>query len=227
MSTADDARPRVERLRPDELERLPIFPLPGVVFFPGSTLPLRLFEPRYRAMIEACMDAGPKAIVMALLRDGWEEQYEGRPPIHAIGGAGRIIRHEKMSDGTHEIVLTGTERVRIHEQPDAGLPYRLARCEPIADAPEARTPSADVSALWACASQVAGVIQREHPEFALGAAPTDPPGAMADAVADRMIADVVKRQEILETLDPAERVRRVMEAIGELLARITPHGPLS
>ena len=45
-------------LSAEELARLPVFPLPRVVFFPGTALPLHLFEPRYTEMIEDCLDSG-------------------------------------------------------------------------------------------------------------------------------------------------------------------------
>ena len=83
--------PIIEPLPDDELAALPVFPLPRVVFFPGTILPLHLFEPRYRAMMEDCVSSGPKAMAVALLKPGWDDDYEGAPPIHEIAGAGRIV----------------------------------------------------------------------------------------------------------------------------------------
>ncbi|MBP8155219.1 MAG: LON peptidase substrate-binding domain-containing protein, partial [Nitrospira sp.] len=57
-------------------ERIPLFPLPNVVFFPKTYLPLHVFEPRYRQMV-ADAAAGGQCIGMALLKEGWEEQYDG------------------------------------------------------------------------------------------------------------------------------------------------------
>ena len=70
-----------------ELARLPVFPLPRVVFFPGTALPLHLFEPRYTEMIEDCLESGCTAMAVALLSPGWEDSYEGKPAIHEIAGA--------------------------------------------------------------------------------------------------------------------------------------------
>jgi len=60
---------------------LPLFPLPNVVLFPGVFLPLHIFEPRYKEMVADAL-AGDRIIGMALLRPGWEADYEGRPPIY-------------------------------------------------------------------------------------------------------------------------------------------------
>ncbi|HEY8427238.1 MAG TPA: LON peptidase substrate-binding domain-containing protein, partial [Sandaracinaceae bacterium] len=90
--------PAIEPLREDELAALPIFPLPSVVLFPGSVLPLHVFEPRYRAMMEDCVSRGPRAMAVALLRPGWERDYEGRPPVYEIAGAGRIVEWARRPD---------------------------------------------------------------------------------------------------------------------------------
>ena len=54
-------------------KRIPIFPLPAVVFFPKTFLPLHIFEPRYRAMV-ADAATGGECIGMALVKEGWEDQ---------------------------------------------------------------------------------------------------------------------------------------------------------
>ena len=92
--------------------QIPIFPLPDVVLFPHTLLPLHIFEPRYRQMIRDCL-AGDKRLAMALLRPGWESDYYGRPPVHPIAGAGEIIQHEELPDGRFNILLRGTMRIGI------------------------------------------------------------------------------------------------------------------
>jgi uncharacterized protein len=57
---------------------IPIFPLPNVVLFPNVFLPLHIFELRYRAMVTDAL-AGDRIIGMALLRPGFEVEYEGTP----------------------------------------------------------------------------------------------------------------------------------------------------
>ena len=71
-----------------------IFPLPNVVLFPNVFLPLHVFEPRYRAMVADALN-GDRMIGMVLLRPGWEGEYEGRPPIYAVGCAGLITHAER------------------------------------------------------------------------------------------------------------------------------------
>ena len=67
-------------------------------------------------------------IGMVLLRPGWERDYEGRPPIYAIGCSGVITHAEQLPDGRYNIVLRGVERFRIlREDHVAGLQARAGR----------------------------------------------------------------------------------------------------
>ena len=61
-------------------ERIALFPLTNVVLFPDVYLPLHIFEDRYRAMTRDAL-AGDKLIGMTVLRDGWQDDYDGAPPI--------------------------------------------------------------------------------------------------------------------------------------------------
>lgn len=215
----------IKALGDRELAAIPVFPLPRVVFFPGTRLPLHLFETRYRRMVEDCLAKGPMAMAVVLLAPGWEADYEGRPAIHEVAGAGRIVDHEQLPNGTHNVILQGLCRVRLDELPSEGLPYRRARATPLPDSlPGGSVPSADMTALLSCASSVVAAVQREHPEFSLGVEPCHGPGEVADLVADRLIADTRLRQKVLETLDVRERVRMLMDPIGELMATLVTSG---
>ena len=81
-------------------------------------LPLHIFEPRYREMVADAL-ASDRLIGMALLRPGWEPDYEGRPPVYPIGCSGVITHVEQLPDGRYNIVLRGLERFRIVEEDSA------------------------------------------------------------------------------------------------------------
>jgi Lon protease-like protein len=106
---------------------LPIFPLPSVVLFPGVFLPLHIFEPRYRQMVTRALE-GDRIIGMTLLRPGYEEAYEGRPPIFDVGCAGLITHVERQSDGRFNLILRGLEKFRVDVEEPAtdGVLYRIA-----------------------------------------------------------------------------------------------------
>ena len=112
---------------------LPLFPLPNVVLFPNVFLPLHIFEPRYREMVADAI-TGDRMIGMVLLRPGWEQDYEGRPPVYPIGCSGLITHVEQLADGRYNIVLRGFERFRVVAE-DHSLPYRRASLERLSEQP--------------------------------------------------------------------------------------------
>ncbi len=105
-------------------ERMPVFALPNVVFFPRTYLPLHIFEPRYRQMVVDA-SAGGQCITMALLKEGWEEDYYGNPPIYSIGCIGRLVSVQPMADGRSNILLQALERCEIRQE-YFEKPYREA-----------------------------------------------------------------------------------------------------
>lgn len=115
-------------------ERVPVFALPNVVFFPRTYLPLHIFEPRYRTMV-ADAATGGQCIAMALLKDGWETDYYGNPPIYPIGCIGRLVSVQPLPDGRSNILLQGLDRYEIQEELFE-KPYREARVAVKAAEPE-------------------------------------------------------------------------------------------
>jgi len=96
-------------------ERVPVFPLPNVVFFPKIYIPLHIFEPRYREMVTDAAARG-QCIGMALLKEGWEHEYYANPPIFEIGCVGRLVSVQRLLDGRFNILLQGLHRYEIREQ---------------------------------------------------------------------------------------------------------------
>jgi len=110
---------------------MPLFPLPDVVFFPKTLLPLHVYEPRYRTLASDALERD-QAICTALLRPGWEADYYGSPEVYPVGCIGRIVQHTKLPDGRYNITLQGEGKVRIEEQVRVE-PYRIVRVQPIQD----------------------------------------------------------------------------------------------
>ena len=72
-----------------QLKRIPLFPLSNVVLFPGARVPLHIFEPRYRQMLQAALE-GDRLLGMVAVRPGHQEQMQGNPPVQPLGCAGFI-----------------------------------------------------------------------------------------------------------------------------------------
>lgn len=108
---------------------IPLFPLPDCVLLPHATLPLHIFEQRYRRMTADALDSRG-LIAMALFEgDAWRSDYEGKPPLRDHVCVGYINKHVGLADGRYHLLLQGLCRARIvREQPHD--PYRLGMLEP-------------------------------------------------------------------------------------------------
>src|SRR5262249_5933389 len=105
-----------------------LFPLPNLVLFPHVMQPLHIFEPRYRQMTADAL-AADRLITPALLKPGWEADYEGRPDLFEVACLGRIVAEQRLEDGRFNILLRGLARVRVLKEIKQGKPYRSARVE--------------------------------------------------------------------------------------------------
>lgn len=104
---------------------LPLFPLPNMVFFPNTRVPLHVFEPRYRQMITDALESDHR-VGIVLLRPGWEADYFGAPAIHICGTVGTIEQAVPLDDGRFNILLRGDVRFRVVGEVSTE-PYRTAR----------------------------------------------------------------------------------------------------
>jgi uncharacterized protein len=106
---------------------VPLFPLPNIVLFPKTPMPLYIFEEKYRMMIREAL-AGNRELVIALLRSGYESSYAGISAVHNIACLGRIETYEELEDGKYNIVVVGIHRVRLLREVQHS-PYRLVEVE--------------------------------------------------------------------------------------------------
>lgn len=133
--------PRAIRKTADLPPALPVFPLGGALLFPGSTLPLNIFEPRYLAMVDAAL-SGHRLIGMIQPAGHVQERTEtsDRPVLADVGCAGRITGFQETDDGRYLIVLTGLCRFRVEDELAATTPYRMVRAGWDAFAADLTTP---------------------------------------------------------------------------------------
>ena len=187
---------------------IPIFPLPEVTLFPAASRPLYIFEPRYKAMIADAMK-GDRIIGTVLLRPGFEKDYEGRPPIYAIGTAGQIVDFEELPGGQYAITLKGFTRFRVTGE-EQGRPYRLARVAPVAE----QRPDADLALLSTLREQVADLFIRGLPPNLNGPDPSLPDEGYVNIIAQYINVPEAERQSLLELGGPILRARRLIELMG-------------
>jgi uncharacterized protein len=116
-------------------EILPVFPLTGVMLLPGTVLPLHIFEPRYRAMVEDALEANK---IFGMIQP-YVPQDDNRgpgpggenlaPDLYKVGCAGYIDKWEKLPDGRFFVELKGINRFRLTEELGLQRGYRRVRAE--------------------------------------------------------------------------------------------------
>ena len=111
----------------DSKQVISLFPLPSTVFYPGTPLPLHIFEPRYRQMTADALE-GERKIGMVLLKSDWEAAYFDRPEIFPMGCVGSIEKEIRHPDGKYNFTLVGLRRFRILREVDGKL-YRCAEID--------------------------------------------------------------------------------------------------
>lgn len=185
---------------------VPIFPLRGVFLYPAQVLPLHVFEPRYRQLVEDCLD-GPGRFVLGTIVD------DAMPPhVLPVAGLGEIVRHEKLEDGRFHLWLLGLARVRIAEV-DSDRLYRKVQCSPFE---EVQAEPADSRELKA---RLRDAAQSRLPQK------LEVPGSVATSVLTDLLLQVLPLpsellQEIFAERSVAERARKTLAAHARF-----PHSP--
>jgi hypothetical protein len=197
---------------------LPLFPLPGVMLIPGTTLPLHVFEPRYRQLVKDCVESGgPLALPQVVVSPGVD--LTGAPPLHPYAGVGFVRMHHSLPDGRYNIFVQGLARVKLSEElAETGHPYRVARAILLEDDPYTG------DELGRVGMQLRGLIApllarggERGRAFLSGLSELDP-ARVPDALAPMVLPDDESRQGFLRENHPLRRARMVEEKLLTAMA---------
>ena len=154
--------------------------------------------------------AGDRIIGMALLKAGYESDYNGRPPIYPVGCAGVITHSEPLADGRFNIVLKGMEKFRITGE-DRSKSYRLATIESLPEG-VGETERVELHRLrQRLEALLAAAVEREggDPKFP----PAVPDEDLVNALAQYMGLEPLERQALLERDGLLARCRGLIELL--------------
>jgi len=209
-------------IAPADLTALPVFPLPNVVLFPGALLPLHVFEPRYRELTKEVL-AGKQLMGIARLKPGFEETYEGRPPVFETLGLGSVIESVAHGDGHYDITLRGLSVVRIVKELPPDRPFRRMHVAEVQDLPsDPAVTSAWQRKLISLWTQLGPHLPENVRDLRALTRGAEGAGAYADRLAGALVGDADASQRILEEPDPAERLRMLTERLQALLDSVAP-----
>lgn len=189
----------------------PVMVLPDVVLFPKAVLPLRIFEPRYRAMLQFALE-NDRMFCVAQMKPGISDADSEDQFFHTAG-IGLIAASHTQADGTSNLMLHGLARVRfqgfVQERP-----FRIAHIAPLVPVAGGSKESVQL------ASELQGLCLK----IRVNGAPLPEPFLemlekvsdaedLANSIAHGLIGDGLKRQEILEEEDAAARLRMLVRLI--------------
>lgn len=191
---------------------LPIFPLPNVVLMPNASLPLYIFEERYKEMVRDCL-AGEPYLSVALLQKGWEKQ-PGTPRPYPVAGFGRIARAVRRPNDCMDIVIQGMGRVEMLDFHDDRA-YLRASVRTLSPAPADQAPITQQAE--AMRQQFFDLLDRKgvaadqlRAQLKLLASPID----MVFFIASHLPLDPHAQQEVLQTLAVEEQIMRLTRVLG-------------
>ncbi|HVW47974.1 MAG TPA: LON peptidase substrate-binding domain-containing protein, partial [Solirubrobacterales bacterium] len=194
-------------------EALPVLPLRDSVAFPDTITPLAVGQPRSIKLIDDVL-GGNRMLVMVASRE-LEKEEPTPADLYGVGVIGVVERMVKVPDGTLRILVQATQRVRLDDFV-TDQPYLISR---ITDLPDEAEPSAELSALSRNVQRTFSEIVEQIPylpeELQLAVANIDDPSALSHLIAGALRIDTAEKQELLEEVDVAKRLRH----LSQILAR--------
>ncbi|MBI5106254.1 MAG: endopeptidase La [Solirubrobacterales bacterium] len=219
ISSEGDGRPVEVGARSTVPATLPVLPLRESVPLPDTLTPLAIGQERSIALVNDVLAGDRMLVMLASRRPELEEPGPG--DLHGVGVVGAVARMIKVPDGTLRILVQGAQRVRIEEW--AGeRPYLVAR---VAELPDVVVESTELTALMRNVQETFMQIVEQVPylpeELQLAVANIDDPSALSHLIAGSLRMKTEEKQELLEEVDVARRLRRLTEILARELEVIS------
>ena len=198
------------------INELPLFPL-SVVLFPWVPLPLHIFEPRYRQMLDD-IRAGHNLFGLSYFDASTPEREI--PPVGSVGCVAKLTDSQTLPDGRSNILTIGVIRYRVEEYVERGNPYLVARVSYFEDEDEdgeaVAESSHEVAETFTRIARAVRIINDERASLP-NIADTEPQ-RLSFLVAAAMEVDTDVKQELLELRSTSERLRRLHDILGRAVS---------
>jgi len=202
----------VEPYRRSVSATLPLFPL-GAVLMPGASLPLHIFEPRYRQLtVDLVTGAVPdKQFGVVAVREGWVPDDDGIAGLHDVGCTAELRDARRLPDGRYDIVTRGARRFRLLDLDAESKPYLTGTVEYLPDL-DAAPPAAELTQMLSTAARDAHrrycATAWKNGDWSEPDADVEP-GNLPHVLAADCLLPIADRQRLLEQTSPTERLRMV------------------
>jgi hypothetical protein len=198
-----------------------MFPL-ETALLPGEELPLRIFEPRYAALVQDTLDRDDKSFGVVLIARGRE--VGGGDDRHDVGVRARIAAFEDYGDGKYRLRCPLTERIRVREWlPDDPYPRAVVESWPDEPGPVSGSGVAAVEdRIWGLFERIATARDAHLPqrEDVLGDGLDVTAGQRLYELAARMPMGIADKYSVLAAPSPADRLTALTEAVDNVTAMV-------
>lgn len=194
-------------------ETVPVMPLPGVLLFPNALLPLHIFEPRFREMLDHALRAD-RMLCVALVRPE-RHHWRTSADFFPVSTVGLIRACVGRDDGTSDLILQGIDRVRfngfIQEAPYPIAQIKLLKTRTQLGV-ETDALAAKVLEFYAQLKNAGRALPEKIDRYL---SEMGDPEMLADLIASTFISDDLRRQQLLEELDLNQRLRLLIQYLRE------------
>lgn len=193
-------------------QTLPMFPL-NAVLFPGVTLPLHVFEDRYRALVEHLVtldDPAERVFGSVAIREGYEVGDHGAQSLFRVGCRLQLSEVEAQPDGSYEIVAVGLDRIQL-EALDGSGPFPVGEVRELPE-PAVVVPAHVVERARATFSAYRIALTDFRSDPYEGTLPRDPE-YLSWTLAACAPLPMAERQSLLEAADAEERLILVTDLL--------------
>nr|WP_221219615.1 LON peptidase substrate-binding domain-containing protein [Prauserella isguenensis] len=202
---------------------MPLFPL-QTVLLPGTSLPLHVFEPRYRQLTADLLTGAvpDRTFGVVALRSPLLREVDELNHVHTIGCAARLEEAKPLPDGRYDLTTTGLRRFVLHDIDTRSAPYLIGTVSRLDDLPLAGE-SDDDEAAEDAASRLGDLARAAHRRYCDAAWPEEgrrtPPSDTDPATLSYLLAadcrlPLTDRQALLEQRAPLPRLREVCRLLN-------------
>jgi ATP-dependent Lon protease len=199
-------------------DTLPVLPLRDIVIFPFMIVPLYVSRERSIKAVDHALADNRMILLAAQKRQ--DDEDPGPGDVYGVGTVAMIMRMLKLPDGRIRVLVQGVGRARVAAY-EEGHPFLQAHIESITEPEVSDKGDLEIEALMrnvkSALEKSANLGKPISPEVIVIATNMEEPGRLADLTASNLDLKVEGAQEILEAVDPIERLRRVHELIAKEL----------
>jgi ATP-dependent Lon protease len=198
---------------PDYSSSFPLLPLRGAVVFPGATAPFDVGRPKTVALAEHVISQNVPYVVVFPQRVA-DTVDPGLTDLYEHGTLARVVGVDKQRKGTYVVVLEGVARVRLASL-EALAPFLTARVDPV-EVPDVKDDelAALGMSLRDLTRELLALLPGIPREIVARVETIDSPAHLADFVATYLEASVEEKVDLLATVEPKARVRKLLALVS-------------